>query len=81
MLEAKDSTITINTKAVDPVDKIYPVLYIPVYCYEKLMINNVAVGLISQNNYALAYSLIVSSHSNNHISIEEIGLTSSSGTV
>lgn len=38
LLEAKDSTMTVYSKPIDGGDKIYPVLYVPVYCYDRLVI-------------------------------------------
>lgn len=81
MLEAKDSTMTIYTQTVEATDKMYPVLYVPVYCFDKLIIENVPIGIISANNLAFTYPILASSHTNSALSIEEIILTSSTGTV
>jgi hypothetical protein len=47
MIEGRDSTMTLYTQASGSSERTYPVLYVPVYCLENLIIENVPIGIIS----------------------------------
>jgi hypothetical protein len=82
MLEAKDSTMTIYSKPVENAsDRSYPVLYVPVFCFERVTVENVPVGIIIANNLALTYPLLLTSNTNSAVNVEDIALTSTSGAV
>jgi hypothetical protein len=81
MLEAKDSTMTIYSKPVENSDRSFPVLYVPVYCLDKAVIENVPIGIIYSNRVAFTFPIWVTSHTNSLLLVEEISLTSTSCTV
>lgn len=58
--------------------KSYPILYLPLYCLEPLVIEHVPIGILTMPNLALSYPLMVSSHSIHNIHIHSIQLLSSS---
>lgn len=81
MIEGRDSTMTVHTQNLGSSEKTYPALYVPVYCLQHLVVENVPLGIISAQNLALIYPIMASSHSQSLISIQEIQLTSSSSAV
>lgn len=82
MIEAKDSTITIYSKPHDnSSEKTYPVLYVPVFCFDRLTIENIPIGILTANHLSLTYPLLLTSNTNSPLTIEEISLTSTSNTV
>lgn len=82
MLEAKDSTVTIYSKPQDnSSDRTYPVLYVPVFCFDRVTIENIPIGILTANHLALTYPLLLTSNTNSPVTIEEISLSSTSNAV
>lgn len=56
-------------------------LFLPVYCFDKLIIENIHIGVISFKNAAFSYPLLLTSNSNASVLVEEITLSATSQTV
>lgn len=56
-------------------------LFVPVYCFDKLIIENIHIGVITFKSAVFSYPLLLTSNSNTSILIEEITLFSTSQTV
>lgn len=70
MVEAKDSTMSIYTKTTDSAEKVFPMLYVPIICFDRIGIENVQVGIINQNNLALIYPILLTSSTNSIVNID-----------
>lgn len=73
--------MTIYSKTVESTDRSFPVLFLPVYCFDKLIIESIHIGVITSKNSAFSYPLLLTSNSNTSILIEEISLSATSQTV
>ncbi len=62
LIEGRDATMTIYTYNNEIPTKIYPPLYLPLYCLDPLTIEHIPVGILSAPNLALTYPLVVTSH-------------------
>jgi hypothetical protein len=80
IIDGKDSKMTIYTKS-EAVDVNYPVLYVPIYCIQDLIVDYFNIGILSDDRSLLEFPVTVSSYSNSTIHIQEIALRSSSETV
>lgn len=81
LIEPKDSTMTIYSKTVENSDRSFPVLFLPVYCFDRLIIENINIGVISFKSATFSYPLLLTSNSNTTISIEEVSIMATSQTV
>lgn len=70
MIEGRDATMTIYTHNPENTSKVYPILYIPLYCLDQLTIEHVPIGIISAKNLALTFPLLVTSHSSSLMQIQ-----------
>jgi len=73
--------MTIYSKTVENSDKSFPVLFLPVYCFDRLIIENINIGVISFKSAAFSYPLLLTSNSNTSILVQEVSLFASSQTV
>lgn len=81
LIEPRDSTMTIYSKTVESSDKSFPVLFLPIYCFDKLIIENIHIGVISFKNAAFSYPLMLTSNSNISVLVEEVTLSATSQAV
>ena len=81
LIEGRNSTMTVSTNSPSNPTKTYPNLYMPIYCLEPAVIDNIIVGIFSAPNMVFTYPIFVTSHTNSHIHIKTIELTSSSQAV
>lgn len=68
--------MTIYTKSL-ATDIIYPVLYVPIYCLQELIIDYFNIGILADDRSLLEFPLTVTSYANTTIHIREIHLRSS----
>jgi hypothetical protein len=61
--------MTIYTKSV-AVDITYPVLYVPIYCIQDLIVDYFNIGILSDDRSLLEFPVTVSSYSNSSIFIQ-----------
>jgi hypothetical protein len=80
IIDGKDSKMTVYTKSV-ATDITYPVLYVPIYCIQDLIVDYFNIGILSDDRSLLEFPVTVSSYSNHTIYIQEITLKSSTETV
>ncbi len=61
--------MTIYTKSV-AVDVVYPVLYVPIYCIQDLVVDYFNIGILSDDRSLLEFPVTVSSYTNTTIHIQ-----------
>jgi hypothetical protein len=73
--------MTIYTKSVVMSDVIYPILYVPIYCLQDLVVDYFNIGILADDRSLLEFPVTVSNYANTTVYVREISLRSSTETV